>query len=149
MSTAFLRSTRTTLILAVFLASGGAYAQSQPSGSSNSATGQLKVGHVDHTKAMDGLLMAAQKLRESIQQMAQQEPGPKRDAAIDAAHDALLLTQRGMLKLPPELRVEDVKVREAKDWPKAMARLDAAAQTLRTSIDAMSKQTAGKGRDDA
>ena len=98
---------------------------------------------------MDGLLTAAQKLRESIQQLARQEPGPKRDAAINAARDALLATQRAMLQLPPELRVEDVKVREAKDWPKAMARLDSAAQTLRESVEAMSKQPAGKGRDDA
>ncbi len=42
-----------------------------------------------------------------------------------------------------------MKVREAKDWPKAMARLDGAAQKLRESVEAMSKQPSGKGQGDA
>jgi len=143
-------SVSTALVLSVLLASGAASAQS--SASSGTGTGDkagLQVGHVDHTRSMDNLLSAAQKLRESIQQLAQQEPGPKRETAIEAARQALLLTQRAMLQLPPEMRVEDVKVREAKDWPKAMARLDGAAQKLRESVEAMSKQPSGKGQGDA
>lgn len=150
MSKPFLRSVPISLLVACLLGAGGAYAQSQPGpavGSGDKA--ELKVGHVDHTRAMDNLLAAAQRFREAIQQLAQQEPGPKRDAAIEASRDALLLTQKAMLQLPPDLRVEDVKVREAKDWPKAMARLDSAAQKLREAVEAMSKQPAGKGQDAA
>lgn len=140
----------TSLLIALLVGAGGLNTQAQTGSSTGSAgKAELKVGHVDHTRSMDGLLGAAQKFREAIQQLAKQEPGPKRDAAIEATRDALLLTQRAMLQLPPELRVEDVKIRDAKDWPKAMARLDSAAQKLRESVEAMSKQSAGKGRDDA
>ena len=150
MSKPSMTSAATSTILAMLLAAGGVNAQS-PSTSSAGVGDRtaVQVGHVDHTRLMDGLLSAAQKLREAIQQLAQQHPGPKRQAAIEAARDALPLTQRAMLQLPPELRVEDVKVREGKDWPKAMARLDSAAQKLRESVEGMSKQPAGKGRDDA
>lgn len=150
MSKPFVRPGPIGLLVACLIGSSGGYAQSQTAsdvGTSNKA--ELRVGHVDHTRAMDNLLTAAQKFREAIQQLAQQEPGPKRDAAIEASRDGLLLTQKAMLQLPPEMRVEDVKVREAKDWPKAMARLDSAAQKLRESVEAMSKQPAGKDRDDA
>lgn len=147
----FLKSASTSLVLALAIGASGAYAQSQPGQANAGSAGQaeMKVGHVDHTRSMDNLLAAAQKFREAIQAMARQEPGPKRDAAMDATREALLLTQRAMLQLPPDLRVEDVKVREAKDWPKAMARLDSASQKLHESIEAMSKQQGGKGRDDA
>jgi len=139
-----------TLVLSMLLAAGAACAQtSAASGAGTGDKAGLQVGRVDHTRSMDNLMSAAQRLRESIQQLAQQEPGPKRASAMEAAREALILTQRAMLQLPPELRVEDVRIREAKDWPKAMARLDSAAQKLRESAEAMSKQAAGKGRDDA
>lgn len=150
MSNRFCRSGAATFLVICSLGASGAYAQAQTGSSASPAEkAGLRVGHVDHSRVMDDLLGAAQKFREAIQQLAQHEPGPKRDAAVEASRDALLLTQRAMLQLPPELRVEDVKVRDAKDWPKAMARLDTAAQKLRASIEAMSKQPAGKPRDDA
>lgn len=121
--------------------------QSPPSNSGGGA--QLKVGHVDYARSLEALLEAAKELRESIQHMAQQEPGAMRAAAIDAAYEALVQTQRAMLKLPPDWRIEDVKVRDAKEWPKAMARLDAAARSLQNSIAAISKQPDGKERSEA
>lgn len=150
MTNLLLKSAIMGVVLSVTFGAAQANAQSTPRSSPGSADkAELKVGHVDYTRSMAGLLAAAQKFRESIQQLAQQEPGPKRETAMEASREALLLTQRAMLQLPPELRVEDVKVREAKDWPKAMARLDSAGQELRSSVDAMSNQAAGKGRDDA
>jgi hypothetical protein len=55
---------------------------------------------------MDRLRGAAQKLREAVQAMAQQPEGPRRNRAIEEAHDALLETQRAMIALPPELRAQ-------------------------------------------
>lgn len=107
---------------------------------------QLLVRSVDHTRSMEELLSAAQKLREAIQAMAQQQPGPKRTAAIESARDALLLTQRAMLQLPAELRVEGGHVHAATAWPKSMARLDEAARNVRESVQAMSTQAARERR---
>lgn len=142
---------KTAVLSVMFLAASGGLALAQQgtkSGSEPTTTG-LKVGHVDYKKEMGSLLEAAQKLRESIQHLARQKAGPERDAAIQAAKDALLSTQRAMLQLPPELRVSNVSVREAREWPTAMARLDAASQRLRESVEAMSKEQAGKRRNDA
>lgn len=138
----------TSLVVAALLANS-ARAQPQSPSSNSGDEAQLKVGHVDYARSLESLLEAAQELRKSIQHMAQQEPGPTRAAAIDAAYEALVQTQRAMLKLPPDWRIEDVKVRDAKEWPKAMARLDAAARSLQDSIEAISKQPNGKARSEA
>lgn len=49
-------------------------------------------------------MRAAQRLRESIQALAQQKPGMERDIALNAAREALYDTQQAMIQLPPELR---------------------------------------------
>ncbi len=54
-----------------------------------------------------------------------------------------------MLRLPLEARIAHVRIRETKEWPKAMARLDAAARSLREWKEAASKRPSGKGRADA
>lgn len=126
--------------------SGG---KSTTAGSGQGNKPQLMISSVDHTRAMDGLLQAAQKMRESIQALAQQPAGPKRSAAMEAARHSLLDTQQAMLELPADLRVESKERKAATDWPKAMARLDKAAEKLRESVDAMSKQQSGKRPDKA
>jgi hypothetical protein len=60
----------------------------------------------DYTQAMERLFQAAQRLRESIQAMAQQPSGERRDRAMAQAREALLGTQQAMVQLPPELRTD-------------------------------------------
>ena len=145
-----LRVNATSLAVMLALAASGGYAaQSQSGGSAAGGKAEVMTTQVDHSKSMDALLRAAQRLRETIQARAQQPPGPKRAAALESARDALLLTQRAMLDLPPDVRVESVKVVEATEWPKAAARLEQASEKLREALQGMSKQPAGKGRTDA
>jgi hypothetical protein len=54
---------------------------------------------------MERLQQAAQKLRESVQAMAQREPSARRDRAARKAREALLETQEAMADLPASLRV--------------------------------------------
>jgi len=56
----------------------------------------------DDPGSMDALQKAAQKLRESIQAMAQEPAGTRRDQAIKEAHQALYNTNQAMIQLPPE-----------------------------------------------
>jgi hypothetical protein len=58
----------------------------------------------NYTKSFERLKQAAQKLRESVQAMAQEPAGPRRDAAASAAREALIETQQAMVMLPPDLR---------------------------------------------
>jgi hypothetical protein len=60
----------------------------------------------DYTKAMEKLQKAAQQLRESIQAMAQEPAGARRDDAIKQAQQALYDTTQSMVQLPPEMRTE-------------------------------------------
>lgn len=58
----------------------------------------------DYSRSMEYLFVAAQSLREAIQAMAQHPAGPRRNAAIDRAQEALLTTQAAMVQLPAEAR---------------------------------------------
>lgn len=60
---------------------------------------------VQYSPAMQRLFQAAQRLRESVQDMAQQPAGPRRDEAMQTAERALLTTQEAMVQLPESLRV--------------------------------------------
>jgi sporulation protein YlmC with PRC-barrel domain len=60
--------------------------------------------NVGHTQAMERLTQAAQRLRESIQAMAQQPPGERRNQAMTQAREALMSTQQAMMQLPPDMR---------------------------------------------
>ena len=74
------------------------------------ASGSVAVGQVypksdvEYTKAMEKLQKAAQQLRESIQAMAQEPAGARRDDAIKSAHKALNDTTQSMIQLPPDMR---------------------------------------------
>jgi PRC-barrel domain len=103
--------TRTTIAASLLVLPGMALAQqNQPSTQGNFArpdnAGRPAVPNtgIDYTQAMDRLFQAAQRLRESIQAMAQQPPGERRNQAIAQAREALLGTQQAMIQLPPELR---------------------------------------------
>lgn len=58
----------------------------------------------DHSRTMDHMLIAAQSLREAIQDLAQQPAGDRRNRAIEAMQDALLETQGAMMRIPPGMR---------------------------------------------
>jgi hypothetical protein len=58
----------------------------------------------NYSRSMDHLLIAAQSLREAIQDLAQQPAGERRDQAISEIQDALLETQQAMMRIPPDLR---------------------------------------------
>jgi hypothetical protein len=79
----------------------------------------------------------------------QKEPSKKRDAVVQDAQEAMLLAQRALLQLPPEYRVVDSKIREAKDWPVIMARLDQASRELEDAVQVLKKRAAGPERDKA
>lgn len=100
-----------------------------------------------HTESMEKLQLAAQRLRESIQAMAQKQPGAEREYAIGQAHEALLQTQQAMLALPPELRSTGTVSNE--NYDESVKKLMKAADSLRESIQAMARQPAGEGRNRA
>ncbi|MBU8536606.1 hypothetical protein [Falsiroseomonas tokyonensis] len=58
----------------------------------------------DYSRSMDHLLVAAQSLREAIQDLARQPAGDRRDRAISEMQDALLETQQAMMRIPPAMR---------------------------------------------
>jgi hypothetical protein len=102
----------------------------------------------NYSASMARLQEAAQRLRESIQAMAQQPPGPGRDKAIEQAHQALYDTQSAMIQLPSELRTGPGSASQP-NYTKSMDRLMQAAQKLRESVQAMAQQPAGEGRNKA
>lgn len=57
-----------------------------------------------HSDSMVNLQSAAQRLRESIQTMASEPAGDRRNMAIAATHAALRDTEQAMISLPPDLR---------------------------------------------
>lgn len=66
----------------------------------------------EHTKAMEQLNAAAQRLRDATQEMARQPGGERRNQAIREANQALLDTQEAMMRLPPELRTKGADAAE-------------------------------------
>lgn len=99
-----------------------------------------------HTKEMDRLLEAAQKLRDATHELAQRAPTAQRNEAIRQANEAVLDTQRAMLDLPADMRTNaDPKIGESE----AMRRLEEAAQRLREAVQAMAAEQAGPRRNAA
>jgi hypothetical protein len=91
-------------------AATAAQPQAEMSTTSNNApqasTGTVASASPEHTKAMEQLHAAAQRLREATQEMAKQPAGERRNLAIRQANEALVETQQAMMRLPPELRTE-------------------------------------------
>ena len=120
------------------------------------------------SQSIQHLQKAEQRLRESIQAMAQEKPGTRRNQAIKDAQDALLEAKQAMAQLPPELRDGATATASsdatgstsssgasgsvgssAPDASKAMERLQKSAQQLRESAQAMAQQPAGPRRNEA
>ena len=100
--------------LAVALLLGAAQPQAQQQGQPNQGGAANRAetpgrpavpdSDVDYTRSMERLFQAAQRLRESVQSMAQQPAGERRNQAMAQAREALLHTQQAMVSLPPNLR---------------------------------------------
>ena len=120
-------------------------AAAQPASGAASAAGR---DPTDDTASMARMQEAAQRFREAIRAMAQQPAGEQRRQAIKAANKALFETQSAMLELPPEIWTGPGTPAHPND-PKAMERLQQAAQQLREAVQAMAQRPAGAQRDDA
>jgi hypothetical protein len=97
---------------------------------------------------MARLQEAAQRLRDSIQAMAQQPREKGRNNAIEEANRALFDVQRAMIQLPPELRA-GAGSQANPNYTESFERLQQAAQKLRDSVQAMAQQPAGERRNQA
>jgi exonuclease VII small subunit len=131
---------------------GSAMAQaqspSQPGASAGTSSAAGATAPTNYSQSMARLQQAAQKLREAVQAMAQQPPGPRRDAAAQQAREAIVETQGAMVALPPELRTGS-NPGAGVNYTASMARLQEAAQRLREAVQAMAQQPAGAGRNAA
>ncbi len=129
--------------------------------------GESTSGAAEPSQSMEHLQKAAQRLRESIQAMAQENAGPRRNQAIKEAQQALLQTNQAMTQLPPEMRSGDTPSTTAgqgstssgggkgsagsspQDHSASMDRLQKSAQQLRESIQSMAQEAPGARRNDA
>lgn len=100
-----------------------------------------------YSASMDELMRAAQRLRESIQSIAQMQPGPERDRALAGAHEALRETQQAMIQLPPHLRYS--KSGKGMSDAESMRHLRAASDRLYNALHKMAEQPSGQRRDAA
>ncbi|MBL0419115.1 hypothetical protein JI739_02025 [Ramlibacter sp. AW1] len=130
----------------------GAQAAQPGSTTSGNASGAASGGTVIRTtpvptQSMDKLTQAAQKLRESIQALAQKPPGKDRDTAMDKAQTALLETQQAMLALPPEMR--SMGTAATVSYDDSVKKMMKAADALRESVQAMAQRPAGSEREKA
>jgi hypothetical protein len=153
--------TLTAISMSVFAASNIATVEAQQ-GTSGGAV-PPRPGVISATPAysesMVALQRAAQRLRESIQSLAQNPPGPSRDQALSTARRALYETRQAMTKLPAENRVSGMVVSNVpikrvnpaqnRTFDDSMKELQLAADRLRDSIQAMADQPAGPRRNDA
>lgn len=136
----------TLLLLGAAAASAHAQA-ARPAPHDGTTAGVVAVQRVT-TPAMADLQASAQRLRESIQILAQKPPGPDRKAALEQAQKALQRTQQAMADLPPEYRVVATQAGAAGDAPSVKIMM-AAADSLRDSIHAMAGRPAGPQRNQA
>lgn len=153
MKTTFVTSTALPALLAG--AAPLALAQSQPAAPAQAQPGQATQGaytradtqgrpavpasDVEYSQAMERLFQAAQRLRESVQAMAQQPAGERRNQAIAQAREALLSTHQAMVQLPPDLRTSQ-HYREAErhvgEAGRALEGQQANPEKARTAVDA-------------
>ncbi|HYD76495.1 beta/gamma crystallin domain-containing protein [Ramlibacter sp.] len=142
----FKKKTVLALVAACAVAGGTATAQSgndKPGASGGTVVSRQAIP----TQAMQRLQDSADRLRQSIQALAQKPPGPERERAISNAHDALLRTQQAMMALPPDMRVAGMT--STADYDKSVKQLMKSADSLRQSIQEMAQQPAGERRNEA
>jgi hypothetical protein len=112
-----------------------------------------------HSESMNALVRAAQRLRESVQSLAQKPAGAERDKTIELAKKALVDTQQAMIALPAEYRVEGIVVSnrpivksdpaQNRTFGDSMKELQLASDRLHQAIQAMAQRPAGPQRNDA
>lgn len=150
-----MRAFSATVALAVLAASSIAPAQAQqqnPQSQAAAAQQKAVTASPEYSKSMKELQRAAQRLRESIQKLAQQQPGPKRDRALENAREALFDTQQAMVQLPPELRQARPAVGGTGSVPsydESMKRLTEASDRLYSALHSMAGQKAVPRRNEA
>lgn len=140
------KKTVLALVAACAVAGGAASAQSG-SEQASAPDGMVVSRQAIPTQAMQRLQESADRLRQSIQALAQKPPGPDRERAISNAHDALLRTQQAMMALPPDMRVAGMA--STADYDASVKQLMQSADSLRQSIQEMAQQPAGEGRNQA
>lgn len=96
-------------------------------------------------KTIEELQLAAQRLRDAIQAMAQAPAGEKRNQAIKDGNQALMEVNRAMVNLPPDLLTAAAT---ETNYQKAMDRLKQSAQRLRIAAQALAQEPAGKRRNE-
>jgi hypothetical protein len=155
------RTLITTLSISAMTAAGIATTHAQQGKSIGAAPDSAGVYSATpvHSESMVKLERAAQRLRESIQALAQKPVGGERDAAMSAAKRALQETQQAMTALPPEYRVEGLVVSnrpiehgnlaQNRSFDDSMQELQRAADRLRGAIQAMAQRPAGASRNEA
>lgn len=102
----------------------------------------------NYSHSMQELMRAAQRLRESMQILAQQPQGTARDTALRASREALYETQQAMMQLPPHLRQAQGGAAARSD-AEAMQHLQRATERLYSAVHAMANQPAGPRRNAA
>jgi hypothetical protein len=110
---------------------------------------------------MKELEASAQRLRDAVQDMAQQPPGARRNDAIQAANEALREVKDAMVNLPrngraaggPAVGGTSANIGSGSvashDYSKSMKQLLEAAQRLRDAIHVMASLPAGNARSGA
>lgn len=125
---------------------GSAVAQTSDSSSSAGSGGTVMSTRPVYTQSMQRLQDAADRLRQSIQTLAQKSPGPERERAMNEAHDALMRTQQAMMALPPEMRSSGTI---SANYGESVKKLMKSADSLRQAIQEMAQQPAGERRNQA
>jgi hypothetical protein len=144
--------------LAAFGASPAALAQSTSSQvrASQQHHTQASASARSSTMAFQELQRAAQRLRDSIQVMAQMAPGSQRDFAIRSAHEALFDANQAMLRLPVEYRGSaftwsqsqsaQARAPAGQTPEEAMRQLQKASDRLYNAVHAMARDSGGGQR---
>jgi hypothetical protein len=98
--------------------------------------------------AMQHLMDASHRLRDASRRLAQQPPGPSRDAALASADEALRATQRAMLDVPGTARPAAPAVRGAGGEASVQA-LTHASDRLYAAVHTLARRPAGPARNEA
>jgi hypothetical protein len=153
------RTLTLTVVAGVLAASSAAVVQAGQSSAMNGGqTGVISAAPI-YSNSMLELRHAAQSLRETIQALAQEPVGSRRQQAMSDARKALYDTQQAMLRLPPEYRVSGfvmsneplhrTSAMQRRTFGDAMQELQLAGGRLQDAIQDMADLPAGTARNDA
>lgn len=98
--------------------------------------------------AMQHLMDASHRLRDASRRLAQQPPGPSRDAALASADEALRATRRAMGDLPSQAQPAP-PMSSGAGYDTSVQALMHASDRLHAAVHAMARQPAGPARNRA